>query len=184
MHPVDALVAIVLALFAVRGFGRGLVRELLSLATYVVAGGLGLRFGHKLGLHVGGAIPGPAIVDDVAGFLILFGLTVLTGRLVISLVGVVLAATGLSVLNRLAGAVFSVFKGGILIGCIVLALRAIPESGPLGGRAGSPLGSVNEAIERGYLAMRLADLTEGLFSAVMERAEDRMDELRGERQGS
>ncbi len=182
MHSADIFVAVVLSLFALRGYARGLLHELMSLATFLFAGGLGLHFNAKMAARIGDSVPGPAVLDNVAGFLILFGLTVMTGRLVISFVEHMWLSAGASPLNRLGGTVFSIFKGGVLIGCTVLVLRAIP---PSGGDAGlretvtTPVTHFNEYLEQSYLPMRLADLSSGLFAAFVENADERVRDLGG-----
>ncbi len=182
MHSADIFVAVVLALFALRGYARGLLHELMSLATFLFAGGLGLHFNAKMAARIADSVPGPAVLDNVAGFLIIFGLTVMTGRLVISFVERMWLSAAASPLNRLGGTVFSIFKGGVLIGCTVLVLRAIPPSGDDAGlreAVTAPVSEFNEYLERSYLPMRLADLSSGLFAAFLENADGRVRRFGG-----
>ncbi len=174
MHPIDIAVTVVLTLFAIRGYARGLLHEVMSLAAFLTGSGVALRWTPKLAARIAESVPGPAMTDHWLGFIILFGLTVMTGRLIISLVERLWGSAENSGINRLAGTAFSIFKGGVLVGCVVLTLRAIPPEGGRGGslrgRVTSPVSQVNDRIEGSFLAARLADLTGGLFSALMDSA--------------
>ncbi len=68
-----------------------------------------------------------------------------------------------------------------MLGCSVLALRAYaPEAHASEEIPGGPAGAVatvGGTVEQSLLAPRLADLTSGIFSAVMTRAETGVRQL-------
>jgi uncharacterized membrane protein required for colicin V production len=80
--------------------------------------------------------------------------------------------------NRAAGAVFGVFKGAVLIGCAVLMLRTfvpVPvDPAATAGKLRGPLADLNTRVADSLFAARLADLTSGLFSTIVNAAEVRL----------
>ena len=129
-------------------------------------------------------MPGPAFVDTGVAFLVLFALVLVTGRYMATMVRRVWVEARRSPANRLAGMSFGIFKGAIVLGCTILALRSFaPEAHASeempGGMAGRVV-EINGQVDQSYLAARLADLTSGIFSALMTAAESRVKALTGE----
>ena len=129
MNRIDLILAIVLALFALRGFWRGFSREffgfigligglVVAAATYAVAAG-----------QLPDAIPErmrPIVAFALVFFAVDFGAN-LVGLIVHKVLGVVF----LSPVNRLAGGVFGAVKGAAMAAIALLLLLAYAPSSAL-----------------------------------------------------
>jgi membrane protein required for colicin V production len=133
MGSADAAIAVILALFALRGFWRGFFRESFGLAGLIVGVLAALRF-----TEVGEAAlqpylklppPIPAGIAFVAIFVVV--------HTALNLLGVLLDwAAGASVLRRindLAGAVLGVAKGAVVLAVVFLFLHLFPIAGTVEG---------------------------------------------------
>jgi membrane protein required for colicin V production len=126
VNRIDVVLAVLLALFALRGFFRGFARELFALLGLV--GGVALALTRYA--EAAEMLP-PSVPPDlrpVLAFLILFFAVVLAARLVGALVRYLLGMVLLSPLDRLAGAVFGAAKGVAIVGGLLMLLRAIAPS--------------------------------------------------------
>ncbi len=126
MNRIDVVLAVVLALFALRGLFRGFARELFALLG--LAGGV--AFAAAKYAEAAEMLP-PSVPGDLrpfVAFVVLFFAVVLAARMLGALVRRLLGLVWLSPLDRLAGAVFGVLKASVMIGCLVLLLRAIAPS--------------------------------------------------------
>lgn len=123
MNRIDVVLAVVLALFALRGFQRGFSREIFALIGLVggvaVAGTLYADAALQLPPEVPG-IARPAIAF-IGIFLGVALAAKLAGMLVHRLLGLVL----LSPIDRLGGIVFGAAKGAALITLGVVVVRAV-----------------------------------------------------------
>jgi len=182
MNKVDIAVVALLFWFAFRGYSRGLFHELMSVATMVAGAAAGFQWTPKLAARIASSVEAPFFVTTGLAFVILFLLTVTTLRYFLLMVERMWVSVGSSPFNRVAGGVFGIFKGALVLGCTVLFLRGLtPEAmaseGPPGGitstlsaKVSGPVQKVNGRIESSVLAARLADLTGGFFSALMDTA--------------
>jgi membrane protein required for colicin V production len=182
MTTVDIVVVVGLFFFAFKGYTNGLVHELLSLAAMGAGLVAAFRWTPRLVPRLAEAVPGPAFVDTGVAFLILFALVLATGRYAATMIQRVWVQAGSSPANRIAGMSFGIFKGAIVLGCTVLAMRAFVtdayaarEELP-GGVAGRVI-EINSKVGDSYIAARLADLTSGIFSALMDTAETQVRSL-------
>jgi membrane protein required for colicin V production len=122
---VDYLLIGVIALSAVIGLMRGLVREVLSLATWVLAFWVAWTFFRELAPHLVPWISTPSIRLGVA-FLALFLLVLILGGLVNYLVATMVDKTGLSGTDSLFGMLFGLARGGVLVAILVLLAGLTP----------------------------------------------------------
>ncbi len=129
MNRIDVVLAIVLALFALRGFQRGFSREIFALIGLVggvaVAGALYADAALQLPPEV------PDIVRPAVAFLVIFLGVALAAKLVGMLVHRVLGLVLLSPLDRLGGIVFGVAKGAAIITLGVIVVRALTPANAL-----------------------------------------------------
>ncbi len=184
MNTIDILVVVGLSFFAIKGYANGLVHEILSLGALLAGLGAAFMWTPRLAPRLAEAVPGPAFVDTGVAFLVLFALVLVTGRYVATMIRRVWVEARRSPANRLAGMSFGIFKGAIVLGCTILALRSFaPEAHASeevpNGMAGRVV-EINGQVDQSYLAARLADLTSGIFSALMSAAETRVKALTGE----
>ncbi|HEU4853004.1 MAG TPA: CvpA family protein [Telluria sp.] len=124
----DYLVLAVLASSIVIGVFRGLVKETLSLAGWVVAFFVANAFGAKLAVMLPAAIPGE-VLRLIIAFIALFIGTRLVMGLVSMAIGALITATGLSPLDRLLGAGFGLARGVVIVLAVVTvcAMTSIPQ---------------------------------------------------------
>ena len=122
MNLVDLGVLLILGVSALLGLSRGFVRELLGLASWVLAGYLAFMFGPQVQPMARQAIGNPDIADPVA-YLGVFVLLLIVFSLVSSLVGRMVRVSALGGLDRTLGLVF-----GLLRGAAVLVAAYIPLS--------------------------------------------------------
>jgi uncharacterized membrane protein required for colicin V production len=188
MYYVDIAVAAAICFFALRGYSKGLFHEVMTLLALVVALTAAFRWTPDVVPRFADRIPGPAFVDTGISFLFLFGLTGMTLRFIVTMIERMWVTARNSPANRLGGAVFGIFKGGVVLGCAVLMLRTFtptPMDEGVRAKVSGPVQSINVKLAQSMFAARLADLTSGLFSTVVDAAEIRLRMLAaGDNEGS
>ncbi len=126
MAILDWVFAAVLALSMLVGAWRGLVHEVLSLASWVAAFFLAQWFAPTVAAH----LP-MAGADDVlryaAAFVLVFVLVVFAGSLLIWLIGKLFQAVGLRPADRALGAVFGLMRGVVVLMavCVMVNMSAL-----------------------------------------------------------
>jgi membrane protein required for colicin V production len=125
---VDYFIVGLVSLSAIVGFVRGFIREAVSLVAWIGAFVVGWTFFEDLAPHLE-FVSEPSLQLGAA-FAILFFCTLIVGALINFLIGQMLAKGGLSGTDRLAGFVFGVARGAILIAFLVLlaGLTSFPEN--------------------------------------------------------
>lgn len=124
----DYIVLFLLACSVVIGLVRGFVREILSLASWMIALVIANAYAENLALLLPESIPGNMIRLIVA-FLALFILVKLLFGLFSMAVESLVKATGLGVVNRSFGVLFGVARGVVMVLVLVLVCgaTAIPQ---------------------------------------------------------
>jgi membrane protein required for colicin V production len=110
-----AIVLISLLLGALRGF----IREALSLASWVAAFVVALRYGPDCMVRLKSLIGSPAI-RAVAGYCLPFFGVLLAGGLLILLIGWAVRGAGLAPVDRMLGAGFGLLRGGFIVVVLVM----------------------------------------------------------------
>ena len=128
MTVFDYLVLLTLGSSIVIGLFRGLVKEVLSLAGWVVAYFVANAFGARLAVMLPDVIPGE-VLRLIIAFVVLFIGTRLLMGLVNMAIGALVTATGLSPLDRLLGAGFGLARGVVIVLAVVTvcAMTSIPQ---------------------------------------------------------
>ncbi|MBC7490438.1 MAG: CvpA family protein [Glaciimonas sp.] len=124
----DYLVLFVLICSVLISILRGLVKEVLSLASWVIALLIANAYGESLATFLPGVIPG-TVTRLIAAFLILFiGVRLLMMLLSMALEGLI-KAIGLSVVDRGLGGLFGLARGLVIVLAAVLicGTTAIPQ---------------------------------------------------------
>jgi len=119
LTPLDWGLLGVLAISTVVGVWRGLVFELASLLGWVLAWWMA----HQYGAWVGQTLPMTGTAPmwrEMAGFVIVFVLTLLTCALAARLLRLLVSVTPLTIIDRMLGALFGLVRGLLLL--LVLAL--------------------------------------------------------------
>jgi membrane protein required for colicin V production len=131
LATVDLIMAGLLLLSMVVGVWRGLVREVMALAGWVVAyvGAQALAEPLAPSLPIGA----PAgVVNLAATFALVFVAVLFAWALLTRLLSAVIKATPLSAIDRLLGAAFGLARGVVvlLVVTTVLAMTPLAQSGP------------------------------------------------------
>ncbi len=181
LTPVDLAVVIGLSLFAYKGYMHGLAHEMISVGVLFLACFVSFRYTVTLAPHIADTVPGPAFIDTGVAFLILFSLTLVTGRYVNTMLRRMWLQARKSPGNRLAGLSFGIFKGAVVLGCCILLLRSFtPEANasqeiPTGMRG--RVAQFNVQVGESFLAPRLAELTNGIFTRLIDSAERQVENI-------
>lgn len=125
MAALDWVLVVVLVASVVIGAWRGLVFEVLSLVSWVVAFVLARMFG----ADVGQWLPMQDLdegVRTVAGFVVSFIAAIFALGIVIWLIGKLVSAVGLRPFDRVLGAAFGALRGLLLLVLIALVFLLTP----------------------------------------------------------
>ncbi len=125
VNLIDVLFVLVLVLSLLAGAWRGLMRELLSLLSWVVAAYVAWRFHGLLMGPLGGVIHSPG-ARQAAALVLMFIAAVVVLALVSHLLVSVLKRSPLRGTDRALGAVFGAVRGVVLIAATVLLVEATP----------------------------------------------------------
>jgi membrane protein required for colicin V production len=119
MALVDIIILSIIAISCLIGGLRGLIKEALSLVSWVIAITIAGMFSSELADMMTGLIEN-ASIRRVAAFAILFVATIFTGTLITKLITKLTTAVGLRGIDRILGAIFGVLRGTIIVSIIVL----------------------------------------------------------------
>jgi len=114
MNLVDLLVIAILGVSALLGLSRGMVRELLGLGAWVLAGLAAFRFGPLLAPYARQAIDDPDIATPAA-YLGVFVVVLIALSLAANLVGRLARVSALGGLDRTLGLVFGLARGAAIL---------------------------------------------------------------------
>ena len=125
MSIVDIIAIVVVVLSMLLGLLRGLVREVFSLAGWVVAGIVAVLYGGWAAQFVPPLLPSP-LFQTVAGHVIVFVIVLVGGGLLGLLLGRLIRAAGLGAGDRFLGAVFGVVRGVLILTVGVMLASLTP----------------------------------------------------------
>jgi len=126
MNWLDVVVLAILAVSVALSFRKGLTREVIGLASVVLAILLGIWFYGTAGSFLVPYLSSRALAN-FAGFLLVFCAVMLVGHLVSYIVGKFLKVTGLSIFDHLLGAVFGAVRGILIAVALIMAIMAFSQ---------------------------------------------------------
>jgi membrane protein required for colicin V production len=129
MNLVNILIWVVLILFAVKGFLKGLMKEVCSLLGLLVGGWAAFKYDHNLAEAIRPLINLPHGIAVFLSFILIFLLLGILFYLFGYLLTVVFKIMLLGGLNRIGGVFFGLMEGALLL-CIILYFgtsRPVPE---------------------------------------------------------
>jgi uncharacterized membrane protein required for colicin V production len=178
VHVVDVVIGVIVATYAVRGYSRGFLDEVLSLVALLCALAAAFRWTPDAVAHFGQSIPGEGFSDTGIAFLFVFGAAGLALRLVATAIHRMSTPAAASPLNRLGGAAFGACKGMVVLGCAVLLLRSFAPQMPADGeQSRNPFAVLNSRISTAPVAAHVTQWTGGLLSTFASAAESRIKTL-------
>ncbi len=124
---IDILLLLILAVSALVGWIRGLVTEVLSILSWVVASVCSLLFAASVAMQLDTWIPQPALAYALS-FFVIFIVVLMLASLVKVLVKKLIHKTLLKVPDRVFGLGFGTLRGGILIIVMVMIGSLTPLS--------------------------------------------------------
>ena len=122
----DVVMGIVIAVSAVLGLMRGLVREVLSLVIWAAALLLGIGFADSVAAMLG--LDLSAGLQTAIGFAIVFVAVLVVGALGQRFFGGLVESTGLTGTDRTLGLVFGTVRGAAVVLVALILLRPFAES--------------------------------------------------------
>ena len=126
MNWLDVVVLAILAVSVALSFRKGLSREVIGLASVVLAILLGIWFYGTAGSLLAPYLSSHGLAN-FAGFLLVFCGVMLLGHLVSYTVGKFLKVTGLSIFDHLLGAVFGALRGILIAVALIMAIMAFSQ---------------------------------------------------------
>lgn len=125
MNWADYLITIIIILSMLFGLWRGLLREMVSLATWIAAFAIAFLFAQDGAVYLAAHIDSPPL-RTAAAFAGLFLITLLLGGLVGILAYHLVEYTGLHGTDRVLGMAFGFVRGAAMITLLVLAAGITP----------------------------------------------------------
>ncbi len=124
INPLDAVIVLVLVASAVVSLWRGFLREALSLAGWVAAVWVALRFSPLLAVQLETWVSHSGARALVAALLV-FVATLFTAALVNHWLVRLVRASGLSGTDRALGVLFGLVRGGVIVVLLLVAGRLL-----------------------------------------------------------
>ena len=119
MTPTDYVLIGIVAISAIVGLFRGLVREAIALVTWVAALWLAWHYGPDLEPKLGGLLEG-STVRPWAARTIIFFLVLLAGTVIAWLTGYFTRISLVMSVDRMCGFVFGLLRGAVAMGALVI----------------------------------------------------------------
>ena len=132
MSNIDIILGILLSIGIVRGFMKGFVWEVASLLSVFVALWVAIHFSAMAAGSLSEVFSLSMKTNQVISFVIVFLLTFVTVRTTGKMLTKILESVSLGLPNRIAGAVFGMFKWSLIVGTSLMylnrgALELIPK---------------------------------------------------------
>jgi membrane protein required for colicin V production len=128
MTGFDVAVLAVVALSTLLAFIRGVVRELIAIAAWIVGFVAAIRYSGPAGELFAGLQMTPA-VRNVIAFVLILVVVLIAGALIAGMLKSAVHAVGLGVIDRFLGGLFGLARGVLLVLVFVLiaGLTALPK---------------------------------------------------------
>lgn len=153
LNFLDIAIIVVWIIFLIRGMWRGLLREICSLIGLLLGAVLANNFYPQLGKMLREIFGVPQVVSSISAFLVIFLVTVMVFGLVGVLLSKVVKQLFLGEVNHLAGGLFGVGEGVVLVAIALFVVTGI---------AGTPR-FLQPVLEKSELAPPLIELGKKAF---------------------
>ncbi len=166
MNTADYVVLAIIVLSAVIGVARGFLREVISLVTWIAAVVAAWVFGDSLEPHLGGLLADPDI-RPWAARAIIFLLVLLIGAAIGVVVVHFVRLSIFSGMDRFLGFVFSLLRGVVVLGILVMLGQLLRLDGERWWRKSLlvPYGESVADVLRAVVGEELKDRSRGLTAS-------------------
>jgi membrane protein required for colicin V production len=123
MNFIDLILILIILLFAIQGFRKGLIYEIASLAGLILGIYASFHFAGYLEGYLAEYLNVPEKYSAVTAFILIFLLVVIVLHLVGKIIENIIDLVALGFLNKLAGSVFGLAKGIVLLSLAFLVLN-------------------------------------------------------------
>jgi len=126
---IDYAIIGLISISLIIGLFRGLIREAFALVTWGIAAWVGLKFSTPFASLLENAIGIPSMRLAIS-FIILFVLTLIIGAIINHLLSALVQKTGLTGTDRLAGLLFGIGRGVMVVTLLVMlaGLTPLPDA--------------------------------------------------------
>ncbi len=128
MNWADYSIIVLLGFSCIVGFMRGLLREMISLITWLLAATLAWRMGVMLEPHLGGAMDNPLVRPWAARGIIFVGV-LLVGTAAGAIISHFVRLSIFSGADRMLGALFGALRGLVLLGVVAILSHTVKLDG-------------------------------------------------------
>ncbi|MFK7864065.1 MAG: CvpA family protein [Pseudohongiellaceae bacterium] len=123
MNEIDAVILVIVGLSCLFGLWRGLIKEVLSLVTWIAALALARLYSGVVADFLVNIINNES-ARYVSAFALVFVAVMMIGTLINHLISKLLTITGLKLVDRLLGGAFGVVRGAIIVVVIIFITGA------------------------------------------------------------
>lgn len=125
LNGIDYGIIAIIGLSGLVSLTRGLIQEIFSLVAWGLAAWVAFRYGRELAGHLEAVIALPAL-RLLAAYALLFVACLVAAGVLAFLLNRLVKGVGLGGTDRLAGLVFGLARGVVLVSVLLLAARATP----------------------------------------------------------
>ena len=122
MNFIDLILILIILLFAIQGFRKGLIYEVASLAGLILGIYASFHFANYLESYLTDYLNVPEKYSTVTAFILIFLLVVIALHFVGKIIENIIDLVALGFINKLAGIVFGLAKGIVLLSLAFLIL--------------------------------------------------------------
>jgi len=122
MNFVDFILILIILFFAIQGFRKGLIYELVSLAGLILGIYAAFQFSGQIENYLTEYLNVPEKYSTITAFILIFILVVIILHFIGKIIENIIDLIALGLLNKLAGSVFGIVKGIILLSLAFLIL--------------------------------------------------------------
>ena len=126
MNWLDIILALILALSIAASFRKGLTREIIGLASVILALLLAIWFYGTAGAALAPYVSSRPLAN-LLGFFVIFGAVWLVGAMASFILGKFLKVTGLSIVDHALGAVFGALRGVLISIALIMGIMAFSQ---------------------------------------------------------